>query len=166
MVSTMDQDRRAPGAGAALVAFVLFALIACGSVLIAKRQGPAAHRRFSTGQVEESADGTRVTMAAVLREMSHASGPQAFRRGDLVAVAGKGRLDLAGARMEGDRGRMEAVVIAGSAELRVPADWQVVTGDSVILGRLSNRAEKAEGEARHTLRLEAVVLAGSLEISH
>lgn len=161
-----DQDRPGPGIGAAVAAFVVFALIAAGAVLAARHSGDAAAGRWSAGQVKESSDGTRITMAAVMRQMNHASGTQVFRRGDLVAIAGKGRLDLTEARMEGDRGHLEAVVIAGRAEIRVPPDWQVVTDDCVILGGLWNRAKKAEGEARHTLRLDAVVLGGALEITH
>ena len=162
-----DRDRTGPGIGAAVAAFVVFALIAAGAVLVARHSGDAASGRWSAGQVKESADGTRISMAAVMtRDMNHTSGARAFRRGDLVAIAARGRLDLTEARMDGDRGRLEAVVIAGRAEIRVPPDWQVVTDDCVILGALWNRAKKAEGEARHTLRLEAVVLGGSLEITH
>ena len=164
-IMAQDQERSGPGIGAAVAAFVVFALIAAGAVIVGKRQGGAASGRWSASQVRESADGTRVTMAAVMRETNHSSATRTFRRGDLVAIAGRGRLDLTRATMDGDRGRLDAVVIGGRAELRVPPDWQVVD-DGLIIGGFKNGAKTAQGEARHTLRLDVVVLGGTLEISH
>jgi hypothetical protein len=60
---------------------------------------------------------------------------------------------------------LDAVVIAGAARVRVPADWAVVSDGSLALGAVLNRAEKAEGTAK-IVRLSAVVLAGSLEVTH
>jgi hypothetical protein len=68
--------------------------------------------------------------------------------------------------MAGERGRLEVVVLGGHALVKVPPEWVVVTADSLALGALNNRASKAEAEPARTLRVEAVIIGGALEVTH
>ena len=170
MVTTREEVRSGPGVGAAVLAFAVFGLIAAGSVLVARRHGEAGGEGRSSGTYSESADGGRIEMVAFMRQAGHRSETHSFRSAELVTIAGSGSLDLTGARMASDSGRLEVVVIGGRAVVRVPPDWEVVSKDSLAAGRLDNRARRAAGEVTRertrTLRLEAVVLGGRLEVTH
>jgi hypothetical protein len=160
------EERSGPGVGAALLAFAVFGVIAAGSVLVAQRGGGSAGDLGPADSFRESADGGTIEMVAVMRQVRRKSEAQAFRRAEMVTIAGSGTIDLSAARMAGDRGRLEVVVLAGHARVKVPPQWAVVTADSLTLGALNNHASKAEGEPARILRLEAVILGGALEVTH
>ena len=161
-----EEERRGPGIGAALLAFALFGIIAAGSVVVAQRSGARVIDPWPADSFLESADGETIKMVAVMRQVRHRSEAQAFRRAEMVTIAGSGTIDLSGARMAGEKGRLEVVVLGGRALVRVPPEWAVVTADSLTLGALRNHARKAEAEPSRTLRLEAVILGGALEVTH
>ncbi len=161
-----EEERKGPGVGAALMAFALFGLIAAGSVIVAQRSGAIAVDPWSADSFRESGDGGTIEMAAVMRQVRRKSTAQAFRKAEMVTIAGNGTIDLTGARMAGERGQLEVVVLAGRATVKVPPQWAVVTGDSLTLGALNNNASKAEAEPARTLRLDAVILGGLLEVTH
>ena len=165
MVTMMDSERSGPGVGAALLAFMVFALITAGAFLLAPAGG-APNRTWSAAQIEESPDGGRLEMVTVARRSEHRSEARAFRRAEMVTIAGRGELDLTAVKMAGESGRLEVVVIGGRADVRVPPEWAVETSDSLAAGAIVNRARKAEGEPARRLVLEAVVLGGRLEVSH
>ena len=166
MVPMQTEERTGPGVGAALMAFALFGVIAVGSVIVAQRGGEGAGDLGPADAFRESADGGRIEMVAVMRHVRRRSEARAFRSAEMVTIAGSGTIDLSGARMAGERGRLEVVVLGGRALVKVPPEWEVVTADSLTLGALNNRARKAEAEPARTLRLEAVILGGSLEVTH
>ena len=167
MVPMQEEERKGPGVGAALMASALFGLIAAGSVIVAQRSGTIrVYDPWSAGSFRESGDGGTIEMAAVMRQVRRKSTAQAFRRAEMVTIAGNGTIDLTGARMAGERGKLEVVVLAGRATVKVPPQWAVVTGDSLTLGALNNNASRAEAEPSQTLRLDAVILGGLLEVTH
>ena len=165
-MTTQEQNRPGTALGPAFLAFAVFGLIAAGSILVAQRHGGPWGEKWSSGSFRQSPDGGRVEMVAVMRNAQHSSATQAFRRAEMVTVAGRGSLDLSGAKMADDGGSMEVVVLGGRATIRVPSDWVVVTKDSLTVGKLENRARRAEVEPSRTLQLEAVVLGGRLEVIH
>src|SRR5262245_29810244 len=166
MVPMQEEERKGPGVGAALMAFALFGLIAVGSVIVARRSGAIAVDPWPAESYSESADGGVIKMVAVMRQVRRSSEVQAFRSAEMVTIAGNGSFDLTGARMAGDKGKMEVVVMGGRALVRVPPEWAVVTADCLALGSLDNRAARAEAQPEKTLRLEAVILGGALEVTH
>jgi hypothetical protein len=166
MVTTQETDGTRPGVGAALIAFAVFALIVAGAVLVARRQGEPTKNRWSAARVEESANGEQVEMVTVMRRAEHRSEASSFRSAEMVTIAGRGSLDLTGARMAGDSGRLEVLVIGGRAQVRVPPEWAVVIEDSLAVGAVDNRARRAEADPARKLILEAVVLGGRLEVTH
>jgi hypothetical protein len=166
MVTTQEQNRPGTTWGPAFLAFAVFALIAAGSILVAQRHGGPSEEKWSSGSFRQSPDGGRVEMVAVMRSAHHSSDTQAFRRAEMVTIAGHGSLDLSGAKMAAAGGSMEVVVLGGQATVRVPSDWAVVTKDSLTVGKLENQARRAAAQPSRTLQLEAVVLGGRLEVIH
>ena len=168
MASMQEMEARhaGPGVGAALLAFVLFAVIAAGSVWVAQRtDGPQGTGGPSDSYREDPEKGT-IEMVTVMRQYRRRSETQAFRSAEMVTIAGNGMFDLSGARMAGDKGRLEVVVLGGRALVKVPPEWAVTGSDNVTLGSLVNHARKAAGEPERTLRLEAVILGGALVVTH
>ena len=166
MVPIQAEEPRGPGVGAALLAFALFGIVAAASVMVAQRSGARVIDPWPSDSFLESADGETIKMVAVMRQVRRRSEATAFRRAEMVTVAGSSTIDLSGARMAGEKGRLEVVVLGGRALVKVPPDWVVVTADSLTLGALRNHARKAEAQPVRTLRLEAVILGGSLEVTH
>lgn len=154
-----------PGLGAALVAFLIFLGICAGSVALARRHGTLYDDGRPGSPVVSSKE--YVEAQAIMGQTSYISDSQAFRRAELVAIAGRGVLDLSAAKMKGDSGNLEVVVIAGAAIVKVPPDWAVVSSDSIAAaGAIQNRAKTAEGADVKKVRLEAFVLAGRLDVIH
>lgn len=166
MEATHEANRPGPGAGAALLAFAVFALIAAAGVLAVDRRGGFPDSEGPAGSIIQSADGSTLKMVAVMRHLRHRSETSGFRRAEVVAIAGRATLDLSEARMAGDSGKMEVVVMGGRAEVKVPPDWAVETKGSLAVGVLENHARHAEGGSARTLRLNAVVFGGRLEVTH
>jgi len=166
MTAMQAEERTGPGVGAALLAFALFGIIAAGSVVVAQRSGARVIDPWPSDSFLESTDGETIKMVAVMRQVRRRSEAQSFRRAEMVTIAGSGTIDLSGARMAGEKSRLEVVVLGGRALVKVPPEWAVVTGDSLTLGSLTNRADRAEAQPERTLRLDAVILGGSLEVTH
>ncbi|HEU5182247.1 MAG TPA: hypothetical protein VFW45_15790 [Candidatus Polarisedimenticolia bacterium] len=167
MTNLDANDTSRPGIGAALIAFAIFAGICAGSIAVARRHGtlyddiPPGDRSAETSRQEN------VEAHAIMREARYSSDSQAFRSAELVAIAGRGVLDLSAAKMKGDSGRLEVVVIAGAAVVKVPPDWAVMSADNVAAaGAIENYAKKAEGSEVKKVHLEAFVLAGRIEVVH
>ena len=161
-----DEERRGPGVGAALLAFVVFGAIVAGSVILAQRNIEVKTRFGPTDDWRESADGSKVEMVTVMRNLRRSSETKAFKSGEMVTIAGAGLIDLTGAQMAGENSRLDVVVLGGRAHVRVPADWAVEMHDGLTLGASSNRASKATVEPAKRLRLEAVILGGRLDVTH
>jgi len=167
MVATdMEEPRRGPGTGAAILAFAVFALIVAGSVVLAQRNIQVKTVFGPAGDLRESADGSKVEMVTILSANSRKSEARAFRDGEMVTIAGNAMIDLTGAQMAGEKGKLEVVVMGGRARVKVPGDWAVVMEDSLTLGAVNNHASKATAEPARKLRLEAVILGGALDVIH
>src|SRR5262245_12120811 len=106
-----ETDSRRPGVGAALLAFVVFALVAGASVVAARRQGVGVEAGWPKGSIRESADGSTVEMVSAMQRTDYRSEARALRKGEMVTIAGNGTLDLTGARMAGASSELEVVVI-------------------------------------------------------
>jgi len=162
----MDEKRTGPGVGAAILAFVIFAVIVAGSVMLSRRNFEVKGDFAPTGDFKESADGSKVEMVTVMRAHRRKSEIRSFREGEMVTIAGNSMIDLTGAQMAGEKGSLEVVVLGGRAWVRVPEDWVVETKDSVTAGALNNRASQASSESARKLKLEAVILGGRLDVTH
>jgi len=166
MNSTQEIDRPASSVRSALLAFAVFLVIAGGSLAVVQRRGDLADVQGASGHIRQSTDGSRLEMVACMGRAEYRSTTSTLRHAELVTVAGQSALDFSQARMAGDRGELQVFVMGGRAQVKVPPNWEVVTSDSLAVGALLNRARHAQAEPVRTLRLEAVVLGGMLEVTH
>ena len=160
-----ESRRSGPGVGAALVAFAIFAGICAGSVALARRAGTLYDDDQPRGRIGASSG--RVEAQAIMRQAIYFSDSQDLRRAELVAIAGRGVLDLSAAKMQGDSAKLEVVAIAGAAIVKVPPDWAVVSAENIAAaGAIENHAKRAEGPDVKKVRLDAFVLAGRIDVIH
>jgi hypothetical protein len=166
MMTIQERESSGPGIVTAVLTFALFATIVTGSVLVDRERGDAGGEGFPPGAFRLSPDGSSLEMVTVMRQMRQSSKPGAFRQGKMVTLLGDGALDLTRAQMSGDSGRMEVVVMAGHAQIKVPPEWRVRVDDKVALGRIENRADRSDSASPPTLHLVAVIFGGALEVTH
>jgi hypothetical protein len=161
MVTTQEQNRITPGVGAALFAFALFLLLALGAQLFWQRH-EGLDREVST-RVEE---GSKIEAFAAFSERRAVSRAAAFRQADAAAIAGHLTLDLTEAGLAPSGGRVDALVLGGKLQVRVPEDWTVVRGEQVLLGAFVNRTRRSQADPEKVLRLEGLVLGGAIVVTH
>jgi predicted membrane protein len=92
---------------------------------------------------------------------------QAFKGGYLRAVMGAVELDLSEAAIETPPATIEATVVMGGAELKVPQDWVVKTEARVKMGNVEDMRgqEKASGGATPDLVITGKVTLGGLAVN-
>jgi len=167
MTNIDANDASRPGIGAALIAFAIFAGICAGSVALARRHGTFYDDAQPDGPVAAASGTEKVEAQAVMRDARYVSDSQEFHSADLVAIAGRGVLDLSAARMKGNSGKLDIVAIAGAAIVKVPPDWAVMSADNVAaLGAIENHAKQGAGPDVKTVHLDAFVLAGRIDVVH
>lgn len=166
MMTIQERESSGPGMVAAILTFALFATIVTGSVLLDRSRGGAGGDGYPPSAFRLSPDGSSLEMVTVMRQMRQSSEPGAFRQGKMVTILGDSSIDLSRARMSGESGRMEVVVMGGHARIKVPPEWQVSVDDKVALGSVENRADSSESASPPTLHLVAVIFGGALEVTH
>jgi hypothetical protein len=92
---------------------------------------------------------------------------QAFKGGYLRAVMGAVELDLSGAAIETPPATIEATVVMGGAEIKVPQDWVVKTEARVKMGGVEDvrGQEKASERTTPDLVLTGKVIMGGLTVN-
>jgi predicted membrane protein len=177
------RDGTRHGIGAALAAFAIFMAIAGGAYMAWQRGGGAAREhdrgmdrspwieiapgvRMGAPGSEVKDDGAKVEVATFMGPREYVSRAQGLRRGEIVAIMGHATLDLTEAQLAEAGGRIEAVAICGRATIRVPQDWTVKAVSGLALGVLQNMARDGEHDPTKVVRVEAVVLAGKVEVTH
>jgi hypothetical protein len=158
MVTTQDEVRTEPGAGTALIAFGLFAILAVGAYAIAQNQeGTSGHEGGASG-------GSKLEASAIMGERHFASQSAGFRRADVATVMGQCRVDLSQADLDAKGGVVDAFVLFGHAVIKVPPGWKVDSGTTVAMGAFENRTRKGEADPAKRLRVNGLVLFGALTI--
>jgi predicted membrane protein len=180
MVTTQDptrmDDAETPshaGLYAALIAFVLFMLVAVGTYAAYQRLGgsaafdgeghdiivvtPGKHTRDTGGKVE---------MASFFHNSQYASHATGFNHAEVVAIMGRSTLDLSGAQLAQSGGTIEAFALCGRADIKVPPDWTVKTRDYTVLGAVHNAGTDGEPAPEKVVRLEAVAIMGAVNVTH
>ena len=91
---------------------------------------------------------------------------KAFKGGYVSAVMGGVELDLSEAAIETPPATIEATVVMGGAEIKVPQDWQVKTEAQVIMDRVQamGAREKSSEETTPDLVITGQVIMGGLDI--
>ena len=130
-------------------------IIAIGAVILFQafkaRRAPAA----------ESVD--TVSLTAVFGEAKHRSVSQSFRGGTAAALFGSVDLDLREAHLA-DRAALSVTVIFGDADITIPRTWQVAVQGTPIFGEIKDKDQVLSEPGAPTLRVNASVLFGDLEI--
>ena len=180
MVTTQDptrmdgeQTQSHAGLYAALIAFVLFMLVAIGSYAAFQRQGGSAafdregHDIFvvTPGQHTKDAGG-KIEMAAFFHNSVHVSHATDLKHAEVVAIMGHSTLDLTGAQLAGTSATIEAVAMCGRADIKVPPDWTVKTKDYTVLGAVRNPGSDGEPAPEKVVHLEAVAIVGAVNVTH
>ena len=88
---------------------------------------------------------------------------KAFKGGVVDVVMGGVELDFTKAEMDGDRVVLEASVVMGSIEMRIPEHWEVVMDGSPVLGAMENRTVSPRENGKKFVIKGSVVM-GSIEV--
>jgi predicted membrane protein len=86
-----------------------------------------------------------------------------FRRANLTAVMGGVEIDLRQSAASGGESVIDVFAIWGGIQIRVPADWQVVSEVVPIMGGVDDRSGHVQ-PSRHRLVLKGMVLMGGVEV--
>lgn len=88
---------------------------------------------------------------------------KALKGGHVDVVMGGVELDFTKAEMDGDRIELEASVVMGSIEIRVPSHWEVVMEGSPVMGSMENRTvSPRENGKRFVIKCSPVL--GAIEV--
>ena len=119
------------------------ALIVIGAAII------VGYRR-SGGTVPDAGDALNV--ASLFSSSNQVRGGEHFRGGNVSATFGSAEIDLRAAAVVDGVAAVNASVLFGRIDLRVPADWAVDVRSSATFGSIeSRRAEPSEPRARLTV---------------
>lgn len=89
-----------------------------------------------------------------------------FKGGEMTAIFGGFELDLRQVTMEGDSARLDAFVLFGGGEVKVPETWEVVNQMTAIAGGVEDKTSHilTGSETRPRLVLTGMALFGGLEL--
>jgi hypothetical protein len=90
---------------------------------------------------------------------------QDFQGGEVAAIFGGMELDLRDAGLARGRAVIDATVICGGIEVRVPKDWRVNIQTTTLFGGTENkRSQPGPEDARGELTITGTVLCGGIEV--
>lgn len=122
------------------------------------------HRKIPP-ELQQSSAFVRGT--AIFSAFKHRHQGAGFRGGELTALFGGFEVDLRTATMDGDSARVDAFVMFGGGEIRIPEGWEVQVQATALFGGVDNKvlppATFTEGP-RPRLILTGLVLFGGIEL--
>jgi hypothetical protein len=138
-------------------------LIGLGGLLIYRaiqRPGAVEDSRpaASAGGPEDSVN-SFAFMSGVKRNIFSSS----FRRAQLTAIMGGVEFDLRQCTATGGESVIDVFAIWGGIGIRVPADWQVVSEVTPLMGGVDDRSGHVQ-PFRHRLVIKGAVLMGGVEV--
>jgi len=90
---------------------------------------------------------------------------QDFQGGEVSAIFGGMELDLRDATLAAGGAVLDANVVCGGLQLRVPRDWRVNIQTSTLLGAVENkRSQPNPGDVKGELTITGAVLCGAIEV--
>jgi predicted membrane protein len=89
-----------------------------------------------------------------------------FRGADLSAVMAGVKLDLTGARMEGDSATIEIFAFWGGMEIYVPPDWTVSSKVATLMGGFVDKRRPTSTIATKTLVITGFVVMSGIEVKN
>ena len=90
---------------------------------------------------------------------------QNFQGGQVSAIFGGVELDLRDAVLGSEEAVIEATVVCGGIELRVPKDWRVnIRTTTMFGGAENNRPQPSAADAKGELTITGTVVCGGIEV--
>lgn len=137
------------------------ALVALGASMVWKAIGAGR------GAVVQGDPSEVLRAVAILSGLERTSTSQAFRGGELTAIAGGCKVDLRQASIpEGGEAVIETFTLAGGIELRVPEDWTVVPRVTPILGGFEDTTRPPKAESKKRLVVRGVTIMGGVKVTN
>jgi predicted membrane protein len=122
-------------------------------------------RRGVSGAQGGNPDDT-VNTTAIFSGNSVISTSQQLRGGSVTAAFGGVTLDLRQARLDPSGATVTVLAVCGGAEVLVPRGWRVVTTGTPMFGGMANKTETPPEADAPSLRVDATVLFGGVEVKH
>ncbi len=111
-----------------------------------------------------SSDESVVTATALLGSFERRVGSQAFRRAELTAMMGGGKLDLVRAVPAPEGAVVDVFAFMGGLEVIVPESWRVSVELTPFMGHCENKAGIPEGDAKPQLTVRGFLMMGGVDI--
>jgi predicted membrane protein len=109
--------------------------------------------------------GNDIDVTAVFSGLKRRIESASFRGGQATAVMGGVELDFTSAGLADGKASLDATVIFGGMDIRVPRDWRVVVEGTPILGGIDDKRRSVpESEAKATLYVRATAVFGAIAI--
>jgi predicted membrane protein len=90
----------------------------------------------------------------------------AFRRAELTAFMGGGKLDLRDAKLADGQGIVDVFALMGGFEIRVPETWEVKVDVTPFMGHCGDARAPYAGEATGHLTIRGFVMMGGVDIKN
>jgi hypothetical protein len=114
--------------------------------------------------VEDHAEYVRCFAVMSGTELRPVSRP--FRGADLSAVMAGVKIDLTGARMEGDVATIEVFAFWGGMEIHVPPEWTVVSKVATLMGGFVDKRRPTSTVPTKTLIITGFVVMSGIEVKN
>lgn len=140
------------------------ALLALGGMLVWRAFAGQRAEVTPPGEVEEHAEYVRCFAVMSGTELRPVSRP--FRGADLSAVMAGVKLDLTGARMEGDSATIDIFAFWGGMEIYVPPEWTVISKVATLMGGFVDKRRPTSTVATKTLVITGFVVMSGIEVKN
>ena len=140
---------------------LLVILVTCQTIMMVL--GRILRKRYLSDEVGED----EVNVVVVTGGAKHKITTQVFSGGYLRAVMGGVELDLRDAAIEAPPVTIEATIVLGGAEIKVPEDWEVKVQTRVIAGGVEDKRNRSDSpeETSPDLVIAGKVVMGGLAIN-
>lgn len=119
-------------------------------------------RNRETGEKKDTSDANKIDEAVIFSGSKKTYSSQAFEGGKISAMFGGTELDMREAKPV-DGAVIDLFVMFGGAEIKIPANWNVVVETSPIFGGVSDERDKVAKDGP-TIKLKGTVIFGGVEI--
>jgi predicted membrane protein len=140
------------------------ALLALGGLLVWRAFSGQRAEDVPPDVVEEHAEYVRCFAVMSGTELRPVSRP--FRGADLSAVMAGVKLDLTGARMEGDSATIDVFAFWGGMEIFVPPDWTVSSKVATLMGGFVDKRRPTSTVPTKTLVITGFIVMSGIEVKN
>lgn len=123
-------------------------------------------RPYEKGQTFESTD-THVSCTSIFGGGEHQVSTRSFEGGEITAIFGGTEIDFTQADIQGEQAVIEATLIFGGGEIRVPRTWNVVIDGVGIFGGYGDKTSHPPVDPpAKKLIIRGIAVFGGLEIKN